>query len=381
MSGFGWRLVELPVVLLVVGVVVGQFVGTPVGLAFVETDSMSPTLEPGDGFVAVPTRVAGEIDEGDVVTFRAREEGNRLTTHRVVAVTDEGYVTRGDANPFTDQQGGEPPVTRDRVAAVALSVDGSVVVVPGVGEAVEASQGVFASLADSLGLDAGPRQLATVLLAALGAAFVLDELLGGEEEGQGTDRIRERAAGHDATRLLVGGVVLVVVVATLSMALSSGATVIQYESVGQTAGVTGGVPAGESREVSVTLVNGGFAPAVAVLAAPGDAPLSRDVVALGPRESTSVTVTVTAPAEPGVYEQRVVQHRYVGVLPVSVLRSLHAVHPWLAVVAVDGVLAFALFGVGRALLGRGRLRLGRERTLPVGLSVRRAVRRLYRDRR
>jgi signal peptidase len=42
---------------------------------------MQPTLDTGDGFVAIPEAVAGEIEEGDVITFRAEElQGGGLTT-------------------------------------------------------------------------------------------------------------------------------------------------------------------------------------------------------------------------------------------------------------------------------------------------------------
>jgi len=34
---------------------------------------MAPTLEPGDGFVAVPAELAGPVEEGDVVTFCVEE--------------------------------------------------------------------------------------------------------------------------------------------------------------------------------------------------------------------------------------------------------------------------------------------------------------------
>ncbi|TKX51714.1 signal peptidase I, partial [Halorubrum sp. SP3] len=71
----------------------------------------------------VPPAIAGDIEEGDVVTFEAQElQGGGLTTHRVVDETDQGYITRGDANPFTDQDGPEPPVQESQIAAVALEL-------------------------------------------------------------------------------------------------------------------------------------------------------------------------------------------------------------------------------------------------------------------
>lgn len=40
-----------------------------------------------------------EPDEGDIISYKA---GDSVITHRVVEVTDEGYVTKGDANDSKD---------------------------------------------------------------------------------------------------------------------------------------------------------------------------------------------------------------------------------------------------------------------------------------
>lgn len=117
-----------------VGFLVVGLIGPITPLSYVNSGSMSPTLSTGDGFVAVPGPVADEPEPGDVVVYRSEAiEPGALVTHRVVGETEDGYVTKGDANPVTDQQAGEPPVTRDRVVATALTVDGRVVVIPGLG--------------------------------------------------------------------------------------------------------------------------------------------------------------------------------------------------------------------------------------------------------
>jgi len=65
---------QIAAVLVVFSLVVGQFLGQPVLLSFVETGSMQPTLDPGDGFVAIPAPIAGGIGVGDVVR-RSRAAG------------------------------------------------------------------------------------------------------------------------------------------------------------------------------------------------------------------------------------------------------------------------------------------------------------------
>lgn len=92
---------------------------------------MSPNLEPGDGFIAVPIQLAGPIEPGDVVAFDAKVlHGGGLTTHRVVDETAAGFITKGDANAVTDQDGSEPPVKRGQDVAVAYQFGGTVVSTP-----------------------------------------------------------------------------------------------------------------------------------------------------------------------------------------------------------------------------------------------------------
>lgn len=122
------------VAVLVVAFVLLSSLGQIAPLSYVNSGSMSPTLSTGDGFVAVPAPVADDPEPGDVVVYRSQQiESGGLVTHRVVGETDDGYVTKGDANPVTDQQAGEPPVTRDRIVAQALTVNGEVVALPGLG--------------------------------------------------------------------------------------------------------------------------------------------------------------------------------------------------------------------------------------------------------
>ncbi|MFB6159612.1 MAG: S26 family signal peptidase [Haloferacaceae archaeon] len=76
---------QVTVGLVVFSLVVGGLLGQPILLSYVTSGSMQPTLDPGDGFVAIPTAIAGPVDEGDVVVFRAEQVNDGdLTTHRVV---------------------------------------------------------------------------------------------------------------------------------------------------------------------------------------------------------------------------------------------------------------------------------------------------------
>lgn len=64
----------------------------------ITSGSMTPTITTGD-IVVVDPYDGGPLEVGTVVSYR---EAGRLVTHRIVAETEGGYVTRGDANATTD---------------------------------------------------------------------------------------------------------------------------------------------------------------------------------------------------------------------------------------------------------------------------------------
>lgn len=180
------------VVLVAVSLAAGSVLGQPILLSYVETGSMEPTPEPGDGFVAIPAQLTGPPEEGDVVVFRAEEiQDGGLTTHRIVGETDRGYISRGDANPFTDQDNDEPPVKDAQIVAVAWAPGGEVFVVPHLGTTVQAVQGslqwVQRNLAGALGTRAllGPQGLAYLLFGITTLYYLVGEYRSREGKDRG----------------------------------------------------------------------------------------------------------------------------------------------------------------------------------------------------
>jgi len=90
---------------VVVVVLIGTVLGTPVFIGHVQTTSMEPALSPGDGFVAVAP-LGGEPVVGQTVVYRTQEEPRRLIVHQIVEKRQGGYVTQGLNSPFSDQAGG-----------------------------------------------------------------------------------------------------------------------------------------------------------------------------------------------------------------------------------------------------------------------------------
>jgi signal peptidase len=323
--------------------IVGQLVGQPILIGFVVTGSMSPTLEPGDGFVALPPAVAGDIEEGDVVTYEATQiQGGGLTTHRVVGETEQGYVTAGDANPFTDQDGPEPPVQESQIVAVAWQFNGEVVRIPRIGAVALAMQGVFGRLSGILSGIPGLSGLAegnigSVMIGSgvflLAYSFVADMFSSGQRN---TSRSRSREGVLKASVVLVAILLLIVVPATASMVIPSGTndiTIVSSESPNQDPTV---IQRGGFQTVNYNLTNNGYIPQVAIVepAGPG-VDVEQTTFVISPGETGRTTATIYAPDETGVYVRSISERQYTGILPAPIIVALHNIHPAVAIIVID----------------------------------------------
>ena len=352
--------------LLVVLLIVGQLLGQPILLGYVATGSMEPTMDAGDGFVAIPSAVTGDVEEGDVVVFQARElHDGGLTTHRVVDKTEGGYVTKGDANPFTDQDGGEPPVTDGQIVTEVWQVNGEVVTIPFLGTAIMGLQGLVQGAVGTatsiLGLTTtGSSNDTGAMLVAIGVAMLgfgtLLERLGPARREKTRRRSRENVLAFWTT---LGMVLLVfVTLATAAMVVPSGTYEYGLVSTESPTDDPQIVAPGATTELTRSVDNAGYLPVVVAHEAESNG-IRADPgwQTIGIRASGETTVRLSAPAETGEYTRSLGEYRYLAVLPPSLLVWLHGVHPFAAIAAVNGVIVGLTVGGIVLLFGSGDLRL------------------------
>ncbi len=343
------RFVRIVLLVTVLAAVAGQALGQPLLLGYVSSDSMEPAMDAGDGFVAVPAALAGDVEPGDVIVYEAGGVDDELVTHRVVRATDDGYVTRGDANPVTDQQDGEPHVPEDRIVATALQIDGTVVTIPGLGVAVTTTGTAFgvvqAGIADVAGTGGGQsgRAVASLLLVLSLAGYAI-ETVRGRRRWRLDRRIDDGTT--EPRRVAVAVALVVAVASTAAMVVPAGAESIAFVSTdpapdGELLAEPGGIV-----ETSYRVSNAGFAPIVAYLeTSDHDVVLERRSVSVSGRDSRDVPVSITTPESEGHYERTVVEHRYLYLLPRPVIDALYDRHPWLplgVIVALSSGIAYAL---------------------------------------
>lgn len=365
--------VAIPAVLLLIFVsaFAGQLLGQPILLAFVETGSMSPTLEPGDGFIALPMFVAGPVEEGDVITWNAKElHGGGLVTHRVVRETPDGFITQGDANPVTDQDGPEPPVKRSEIKAKALQIGGQLVVIPKIGLVVMAIGGAQQALVSAISsatgspLAGGSQTLSYVLFAIGIGSYVLFTIT--EDESSRRDTGRDTSRGSDVVNAgLVSLVLTLLLVAliTASMVVPSGT--VEYEFVSSDSDAPGPevIKRGTTESTEYIVPSTGLIPTAVFFET------KTEGISIDPKElrvpggqERNTTVVLQAPEERGGVTRAMVEHRYLAIVPVSTIRALYEIHPWLPIIYIDSIFGIGFEALAFVLIGTGQKRMRSRET-------------------
>jgi signal peptidase len=352
-------------VLIALMTLLGGVLGLSVGIAYVETDSMSPTLDPGDGFVLIPSALAGPPEPGDVVVFEAKElRGGGPTTHRIVGRTQRGYITQGDNNNAPDQAADEPPVQATQITGRVLQIDGTVVSIPYVGAVAQETRGLLGTarqrvnalvwrLTDTSGLSAN--QFSYVLTGLFVALYGIDSVLSGGDHRR-DDRRRVRAVRGDgeesvsAHTILLGLTAVLLVATTAAMVIPGGTQ--QYDVVASESDSPVLASPGKEAQITHGIGNSPVLPMTVFVEGGDGVRIDRHEVTLDRGGRANVSASLSVPDSIGHHRFYVVEHWYIAVLPESVTRALYAQHPWLPTLVIDALVAVPYYLIGRRLLLR-----------------------------
>lgn len=270
----------------------------PVRPSYATSGSMAPAIDEGDAYFVVD---ADAIERGDIITFYSVQR-NGYVTHRVVDRTAEGYVTKGDNNPSTDQAAGHPPVDPSAVLGKVVVANGRPLTVPGAGHLLAALQ-------------------AHRLLLALAAALLVAPELKGAVASGGPRRREVVRVGDVVRPLLLGGFVVCFV-----LTLWGGSThVLTYVATTEETGAAHTVPVGEPAVRTLTVETRKSPFTTVLLEADGMEIVDRTTTG----STTELTVRLPAVERTGVHRARLHVYAYPAMLPRGLLARLHEVH-WLA---------------------------------------------------
>lgn len=298
----------------------------------IRTWSMSPLLTRGDLVFLWPAGENTRFSVGQIVVFRPGEDAGRdWTMHRIVGGDAEsGFVTRGDANQYTDQETHYPPVRPEWIAGVVLAAGKVPLKIPLLGY-------LPIYLEQHL---ANHQTLIPILVGILAVALAFDELF--------KTRKRKRKEAISKSQLFfLGGLVFTVLMGSVMLA---GSLFITFPyGVEETAGAlmgsdVGVLKLGESRELELAeLGNKSLLPSYyqVVSADPQVVPVESKY-RLSRSEFVKVEVTVYA-REKGLHQAHVTVGMFLPFLPFPVIAFLVQRNYWLGLVVVSLIPALPVF--------------------------------------
>lgn len=312
---------------VLIAVVSSIFWNRPVFFSAVRSDSMSPLFERGD---VVFLRILPETDQlpvGDIVLFKA-EEGELsmlgYVAHRIIGGSnEEGYTTKGDANDYSDQETGNPPIKRQWIAERIAVRNGRAVKIPLLGYLPLWMENVKSS-----------RYALTAIAVLLIAIVCIGELKGRK------GKIRKKNRIGLQQLYFFSGLTISLIMATLMLASSQRITFI-YEVAENGGGAIMGssvgiVNIGDERQLTLASIkNSGMIPLTSVITS-DDSQLSfsHEITTLRKDDSISPQVFLKA-QKIGNYSSLINIGVFYPFIPKKSIYFLSAISYWLALAAVS----------------------------------------------
>ncbi len=317
----------LAVVFLLLSVT-GFILDRPVLISYVTSDSMTPTLNKGDLFLINPF---SKGKTGDIIVFKMN---GHWTVHRIYAETSEGYITKGDNNVATDQQGGRSDAIRkEDVVGTVVTIFDKPIKVPYVGMYIQE----FSKSTKNLYIAIVVIVLGSILLTA-----------------GGKDRVRKRKkrvvkVKYKTLYTIVSAVTIAIIL--ISIVATWGTVGFNYAST-----LAGGQKEGwylpnTEFDRPIVIENKAFYPMYYILSPKGDRiALDKTDFMLMRNEKENINVHVKVPANTKIYYEQIDVYTYPPLLPTDLIKRLWNLNPYLPLVAfsieIAGVLAIVYFATG-----------------------------------
>lgn len=301
----------------------------PVFFSSVRSNSMYPLFQRSDMILIKSVSNKDKINIGDIVVFKV-EEGSLSSkgwiVHRVIGGNEEmGYITKGDANDYTDQaSGGTPPIRREWIASEVLVIGKQPLKIPLIGYLplwMEKFQ-------------ANPYTMPVI-------AIVLAVIVGISEFISGNKRRKKRKTSLELQLIYFFSGLVISVIMGATMLATSERIVMPYEISNDSHGVLMGsdigiIKTGDKIEKSLSeLSNKGFFPIIATITTNDEQiSFSHTLITIKPGNNIETTMNLEA-AIPGEYQSTIHIGMFYPFLPSKWIYSLSLKSYWLALVVVS----------------------------------------------
>ncbi|WP_456443592.1 signal peptidase I [Thermococcus sp.] len=308
--------------------VAGFLLDRPILISYAYSESMTPTINKGDLFFINPLSRTGDV--GDIIVFHRRDG---WTVHRIFAVSENGYLTKGDNNVATDQQDGiYPPVKPSDVAGKVITLSGHPLVIRGGGAFIESMRKRLTSV------------YAVVIFLILGAFLTFSG--GGKKRSHSKRRKFIRVRARTLYAVLSVGIIAGFIFVTVA---SWGTLAFTYSSTLAGGQKEGWYLPGSSFERNLTVKNSAVYPFYYFVGEKGEGAEITNARAfkLGGGSFHNVTVDVKVPADTRIYRVEVAVRSYPAILPGNLVAALYGANPYLPLVAYSAELALVLLAFYR----------------------------------
>ncbi|MDF2538613.1 MAG: hypothetical protein K0S76_1634 [Herbinix sp.] len=290
-------------------------------LTYVYSDSMEPLIKVNDAFLVWPS---GEYKVGDIIMFRPVVLQAPYITHRIIAIGENGFITKGDNSPYMDQESGEPEVIAERIAGKVLTFHGQPFIIPELGKFSSTIQAEMGNLTKYLS--------GIFLFLGIIAAVV------GNRRSIRKKKPRRRRRLRDFYRYLV---IISMVLVMLSIYFGARVTQVKY-LVSEYPGDRGDqVEVNQPGELSMVIKNNGIIPVWTVLTGVAPLYISDAPEYIGARSEETVFLKVSPQRETGIYQGYVQIFHYPILLPRTITLKLHQWNPIYAILSLG--LTFGLW--------------------------------------
>ncbi|NLX63267.1 MAG: signal peptidase I [Clostridiaceae bacterium] len=302
----------------------------PIFLSAVRSNSMYPLFQRGDMILIKSISDKDALNIGDIVVFKDKEgslSSKGWIVHRIIEGNDiTGYITKGDANDYTDQATGEMgPVKRDWIVSRVVTIKNKPVKIPLIG--------YLPLWMEKFQTTPYAMPIIAVLLAVI---IAISELTVNRRK----HNTQKKSGLTIHLFYFLGGITMSIIMSATMLATSQ-RIVIPYEVSENSQGILMGsdigiIRVGDKIQKPLSeLSNNGFFPVIAVITTSNDDfSFSHPLTTLAPGETIKTEFQLIA-SEPGNFNETIYIGMFYPLLPPKLIYGLAARSYWLALIIVS----------------------------------------------